>query len=164
MGIERVVVNASPLIALLGIGQESLLPGLFGEVSVPRAVLLEIAAGGAKDPNAARLGSLVWAKEVTPVAVPESVQGWGLGRGESEVLAIAAQAAGTWAVLDDLAARRCARFLGVPVLGTGKILVLAKHQGLIASVREQIDRLLRADFRLSGRLIDRLLRAAGEAQ
>jgi predicted nucleic acid-binding protein len=164
MGIERVVVNASPLIALLGIGQESLLPGLFGEVSVPRAVLLEIAAGGAKDPNAARLGSLVWAKEVTAVAVPESVQGWGLGRGESEVLAIAAQAVGTWAVLDDLAARRCARFLGVPVLGTGKILVLAKHQGLIGSVREQIDRLLRADFRLSGRLIDRLLRAAGEEQ
>jgi predicted nucleic acid-binding protein len=164
MGIERVVVNASPLIALLGIGQESLLPGLFGEVCIPRAVLLEIAAGSATDPNAARLGSLAWAKEVTAVAVPESVQGWGLGRGESEVLAIAAQAAGTWTVLDDLAARRCARFLGVPVLGTGKILVLAKHQGLIGSVREQINRLLRADFRLSGRLIDSLLRAAGEAQ
>ena len=32
MAGEPVVVNASPLIALLGIGQEGLLPALFGEV------------------------------------------------------------------------------------------------------------------------------------
>ena len=84
MGIERVVVNASPLIALLGIGQESLLPGLFGEVSVPQAVLRrDCGRGRAKDPNAARLASLAWAQEVTTARVPESVQGWGLGRGES---------------------------------------------------------------------------------
>lgn len=130
----------------------------------PKRCFIEIAAGATKDPNAARLASLPWAQAVTTARVPESVQGWGLGRGESEVLAIATETTGTWAILDDLAARRCARFLGVPVVGTGKILVLAKHQGLIGSVREQIDRLLSANFRLSERLIERLLREAGEVQ
>lgn len=35
MGTEPVVVNASPLIALLGIRQEGLLPAPFGEVYAP---------------------------------------------------------------------------------------------------------------------------------
>lgn len=162
MGAESVVVNASPLIALLGIRQEGLLPALFGEVYAPRAVLAEVRAGASKDPNSARLESLHWLRPVDAVEVPESVLGWGPGRGESEVLAVAAQTLGSRAVLDDLAARRCARFLGVRVLGTGMVLVLAKQRGLIASVREQIDRLVAADFRLSDPLIDRLLTAAGE--
>lgn len=110
----------------------------------------------------ARLKSLHWLRPVDGVEVTESVQGWGLGRGESEVLAVAVQIPGARAVLDDLAARRCARFLGVRVLGTGKVLVLAKQRGLIESVREQIERLVSADFRLSERLIGRLLTAAGE--
>jgi len=124
---DAVVVNASPLIALLGIGEERLLPALFGEVYVPRAVLEEVGAGGAKDPNASRLWSLHWLRGAEASTIPESVQGWGLGRGESAVLALAAQIPGARAVLDDLAARRCARFLGVPVLGTGKVLVLASN-------------------------------------
>ncbi len=162
MGTEAVVVNASPLIALLGIDQEGWLPALFKEVYVPQAVLTEVVAGAAKDPNAARLDVLPWLRAVEAVAIPDSVQGWGLGHGESAVLALAAQAPGTRALLDDLAARRCARFLGVPVIGTGKVLVLAKQRGLILSIREQIDRLVAASFRLSERLIAQLLTAAGE--
>ena len=46
MATDAVVVNASPLIALLGIGEERLLPALFGEVYVPRAVLEEVGARG----------------------------------------------------------------------------------------------------------------------
>jgi predicted nucleic acid-binding protein len=57
MASERAVVNASPLIALLGIGQEALFPALFEEVSTPRAVLAEVEAGRGKDPNAGRLST-----------------------------------------------------------------------------------------------------------
>lgn len=138
------------------------MPALFGEIHVPMAVLTEVGAGGAKDPNVSRLGSFQWLRAVEAVTIPESVHGWGLGRGESEVLAVAAQMPGARAVLDDLAARRCARFLGVGVLGTGKVLVLAKQRGLIPSVPAQIERLVAADFRLSERLIAHLLTAAGE--
>jgi predicted nucleic acid-binding protein len=162
MSNERAVVNASPLIALMGIGQEGLLPELFTEVMVPTAVLREIRAGLDKDPNAARLDSLDWMRPVSVGEIPESILGWTLGRGESEVLTHAAETVGAWAVLDDLAARRCARSIGVRVIGTGRILVLAKRNGLISSVKEQVDRLMQADFRLSDRLIGMLLHEAGE--
>jgi hypothetical protein len=85
---------------------------------------------------AIRMSTLSWLRVVRGPAIPESIQGWGLGRGESEVLALALQQTGARAVLDDLAARRCARFLGVPVVGTGKLLVLAKRQALLSSARE----------------------------
>lgn len=46
---------------------------------------------------------------------------------------------------------------GIPVIGTGKVSVLAKQRGLILSVRKQIDRLVAASHRLSERLIAQLL-------
>jgi predicted nucleic acid-binding protein len=158
---ERVVVNASPMVALLGIGQEGLLPALFDDVLIPEAVREEIEAGREKDANADRLATLTWLRTAPAATIPESVQGWGLGRGESSVLAIAAEM-GCRPILDDLAARRCARFLGLTVIGTGRLLVLAKQRGLIGSVREPLDRLAAQGFRMSGQLIAKLLDAADE--
>jgi predicted nucleic acid-binding protein len=160
---ERIVVNASPMIALLGLGREDLLPALFDEVLIPEAVLGEIDAGRAKDANVSRLASLAWVKAAPAVPIPESVQAWGLGGGESSVLAVAVAEAGCPAMLDDLAARRCARFLGLTVMGTGRLLVLAKQRGLIGSVREQLDLLTAQGFRLSQRLVLKLLQEAREA-
>lgn len=159
---ERVVVNASPMIALLAIGQEGLLPMLFDDVLIPEAVRKEIEAGRLKDANVRRLATLTWLKLAPAAPIPESVQGWGLGRGESSVLAVAAAETGCRAILDDLAARRCARFLGLSVMGTGRVLVMAKQHGLIGSVRDPIDRLTAHGFRLSERLIAKLLHDARE--
>ena len=159
---DRVVVNASPMIALLGIGQEGLLEKLFDVVCIPAAVIAEIEAGRETDTNVERLSRLSWLQQVDTPVIPDSVQGWGLGRGESSVLAVACAEPDCHAVLDDLAARRCARFLGLTVLGTGALLVLAKQRGLIGSVRGQLDRLTDHGFRLSERLIEKLLHAAGE--
>lgn len=158
---DRVVVNASPLIGLLRIKREDLLPALFEEVFIPTAVRDEIAAGRFKDPNAARLGGLSWAKTPPDESIPEVVLTWALGRGESSVLA-SAQRLGAIAVLDDLAARRCARFLGVSLCGTGRILVMAKQGGLIPSVKEDLQKLCNSGFRLSDRLVAKLSADAGE--
>ncbi len=160
---ERVVINASPLIALLAIRHEGLLPALFAEVMLPVAVREEIEAGRGKDPNVVRLDGLAWPVVMPAEPVPETVLGWGLGRGESSVLALAHRI-GCTAVLDDLAARRCARFLGVPVLGTGRLLTLAKQRDLIPSVRGQLDQLRANGFRLSERLVARLLAESGETE
>jgi len=116
---DRVVVNASPLIGLLRIKREGLLPALFEQVFIPTTVRDEIAAGRAKDPNAARLGGLSWSMTPPDESIPEAVLTWALGRGESSVLS-SAHRLGAIAVLDDLAARRCARFLEVPLCGTGR--------------------------------------------
>lgn len=160
---ERTVVNASPMIALLAIGREQLLPALFDAVLMPAAVRDEIMAGWAKDASADRLPGLDWLELRPDVPIPEAVLGWGLGRGESSVLAIAAAERECRPMLDDLAARRCARFLGIEPIGTGRVLVLAKQRGLLASVRAELDRLTARGFRLSASLVNKLLTAAAEA-
>jgi predicted nucleic acid-binding protein len=99
---------------------------------------------------------------VTVKDIPQSILAWDLGRGESEVLAHAKGVEDCAAVLDDRAARHCARAVRVRVLGTGKILVLAKQRGLIPSVKAEIEHLTAAEFRLSDALIQKLLAEAGE--
>ncbi len=55
MLIERVVVNASPLIILFRGHLESLLPGLFSEICIPVAVWSEVTGGGYRDESVSGL-------------------------------------------------------------------------------------------------------------
>ncbi len=64
MPINRVVVNASPLICLFQSGLANLLPALFTEVIVPEEVCHEILAQGKRDFAAQGLPSTDWLKRV----------------------------------------------------------------------------------------------------
>ncbi len=66
------------------------------------------------------------------------------------------------AILDDRAARRCATVMQIPTMGTGAILILAKQVGLIASIKPSLDALQKVGLYLSERLIQQLLKKAGE--
>ena len=59
-------------------------------------------------------------------------------------------------------ARRCAQTLGIPMFGTGGLLVLAKRRGLLRSVDEAITKLRSAGLWLSDELVQILLAQAGE--
>ncbi|HHB13121.1 MAG TPA: DUF3368 domain-containing protein [Chromatiales bacterium] len=162
MPVSRVVVNASPLICLYRAGLQTLLPQLSETVLVPDAVWEEILRGPENDPAARGLRHAPWITRVSVPSIPTQILAWDLGRGESEVLAFAASVQDCHAVVDDAAARRCAKALGIPILRTGAILVLAKQRGLISSVSEAIGDLQRAGLWVS-EPIARLLRAqAGE--
>jgi predicted nucleic acid-binding protein len=50
MPIDRIVVNASPLIALFRIERATLLPDLFRKIVVPAPVWEEVVGGGYADP------------------------------------------------------------------------------------------------------------------
>jgi predicted nucleic acid-binding protein len=70
---------------------------------------------------------------------------------------------GWTAILDDGAARRCARSFGVPIKGTLAIVILAKQQGLILSAAEVLRELLNNGFRLDKAIIrEALARTVGE--
>lgn len=161
MPIERIVVNASPLIVLLRSGQASLLPQLFREIVIPKAVWHEVVAGGHLDQAASALQAALWAKP-TPVVLSPRLTVWNLGVGESTVLTFALENPAYRAVLDDRAARRCARTLGINILGTGGVLVLAKRRGLLQSVEDGLNRLQQAGLWLSPEIVNLLLKEAGE--
>lgn len=103
-----------------------------------------------------------WAKRVEVATVAPAILAWNLGQGESEVLSVALNQSGYRAVIDDAAARRCARTLQVPMLGTGGVLVLAKRRGLIPSVESSLQELRDAGLWLSDEIVALLVQQAGE--
>ena len=90
------VVNASPLIALAHAKKLELLEKLPSELVVPEAVVDEILAG--PDDPARRALVSGWGPR-RAATVPERVAEWGLGKGESAVLALALELDAT-AMLD----------------------------------------------------------------
>jgi len=155
---ERWVVDASPLIALGSIGRLTLLTSLADEVVVPEAVAHEVLQVADEAAHAFSGSSI---RRVT-VKIDDLVRNWGLGPGETAVLSFANQTSGFVAILDDLAARRCAHALGIHVRGTLGITLLAKARGKLASVGRVLDELRDAGFHLSPELVAAALSSAGE--
>ncbi len=161
MRIEVVAINASPLIALFRSAQADLLPRLFNRIVVPDVVWQEVVVEGHDDAAARGLVGQNWPVRDNP-PVSQRIADWNLGTGETSVLSYALAHPPVRAVIDDAHARRCARTLGIPMLGTGGILLLAKRRGLLPSVTLGLDRLQGAGLWLSDELIELLKTQAGE--
>lgn len=84
------------------------------------------------------------------------------GPGEREAISLAHELGGYEVILDDLAARRLAGALGLPVTGTLGVLILAKRRGLVPAIRPLMDALVAVKFRLGPNLYRQLLARAGE--
>ncbi len=108
MRIEKVVVNSSPLIVLFRSGQADLLPQLFTDIVVPELVYQEVLAGRMDDAAKMALPQIPWINR-KKVEITLPVAAWNLGNGESAVFSFAMKESGYRAVVDDLAARRCAQ-------------------------------------------------------
>jgi len=160
MPIDRVVINASPLIVLFKSGQAELLPQLFNEILIPQAVWEEVTTSK-NDIASQKLPIVSWARSIQ-VSIHPSIATWDLGAGESTVLSFALENPGYRAMIDDSAARRCARALRIATLGTGGALVLAKRRGLIESVEDRLRWLQDEGLWLSEEVINLLKQQAGE--
>ncbi|MGH9938093.1 MAG: DUF3368 domain-containing protein [Blastocatellia bacterium] len=156
------MVNSSPLITLCKSNQEDILPKLFSEIVVPAAVWEEVLAGGASDPAAQRLPNLNWARLEDFIGSSPLIQAWDLGAGESEVLTFALSNPEYLAVIDDTAARRCAKALNISVVGTVGIFVIAKRRNLITKAMPHIETLRDAGLWLADKLIEDLKQQLGE--
>ncbi|MDD5321590.1 MAG: DUF3368 domain-containing protein [Methylococcales bacterium] len=156
MLIDKVVINASPLITLFRADLHQLLPQLFPELLVPEAVWSEVVNRTYDDPATRGLPRSPWAQKVT-ATVDANVSLWGLGAGETAVLSLALSKPYYTAIIDDRAAKRCARVLQIPSIGTAGVIILAKRRGLIDSVEEALGKLSNAGLWLSEQLIEKLV-------
>lgn len=96
-------------------------------------VTSEILRRGRHDISARAIEQTGWLI-ITPVAhIPTAITEWGLGAGESSVLALAHP--GAEAIIDDLAGRKCAARLSIPVRGALGIVLIARNRGLIPKAR-----------------------------
>jgi predicted nucleic acid-binding protein len=107
---EKWIINASPVISLARVGQVELLARLPEQAALPQAVAEEISVAPEDDPARQALESGLF-KIVKAPSIPDTILAWDLGKGESAVLAYALAHRASVAILDDGAARRCARSL-----------------------------------------------------
>jgi predicted nucleic acid-binding protein len=150
------------LISLARVGQVELLTSLPKQTIVPRAVVEELFRAPEEDPARRAVEGGLFKIVETP-ASPSGILSWDLGPGETAVLSYVFTHRKWIAVLDDGAARRCARSLSLNITGTLAIVLLAKKCGLIDSAAEVLYDLRDADFRLDDTLIrEALARTVGE--
>lgn len=132
------------------------------QIVVPETVATEIEVRGQSDPTAQAISETSWLVVTQTPAIPTQIQSWGLGPGESSVLAWAHAHPGSEAIIDDLAARRCAAALHIPVRGTLGLVLIAKKRGQIPSARRILEQLRQSGMYLSDPVMDEALALVGE--
>jgi predicted nucleic acid-binding protein len=156
------IVNASPLVFLAREDLLEMLPQGGFDVLVPEAVIEEIRAHGLADPTVVAIGRVGWLAAVPAISIPTEVARWNLGPGESAVLALARAEPGAIVVIDDQGARRCARSLEIPLIGTLGLVLRAKREGRIPEARPVVERLRGSGMYLSDQVIKESLALVGE--
>jgi predicted nucleic acid-binding protein len=156
------VVNASPIILLAKVGLVDLLQQLGPAVVIPQAAVLEIQRRGLTDPAVQALAQANWLVSVDPGPIPPNVAAFGLGAGETAVLAYALANSGSGVIVDDQAARNVAAVLGIPSQGTLGVVVAAKMQGFIVAARPVVEQLRQQGMYLSDQVMNQALAKVGE--
>jgi predicted nucleic acid-binding protein len=85
-----------------------------------------------------------------------------LDKGESSAIALAIEQKDSLLIIDDYKGRKYAEHLGLKITGTLGILIEAKRNGHIKSVKEILNKIKKTDFRLSVALEQYTLEKAGE--
>ena len=158
---KTAIINASPLIFLSRSGHLELLTLFAEEIWVPEAVATEIQQRGSSDITAKAVYGTRWLITKATGTIPLAIAEWRLGAGESAVLALASEHR-LEAIIDDLAGRKCAASLSIPVRGTLGIVLAAKHRGHIPRARPVIEDMMQAGLYLSKSVLNQALRRVNE--
>lgn len=159
---EPAVINASPLIFLAGAGLTELTQLAGKPLFIPQAVVEEIEKFGPSDPAALAIKQMNWLQVVEAGQASAIIEHWDLGPGETAVLNWAYTHLGTTAIMDDLAARRCANSLKIPVRGTLGLILIAKRRGIIPAARPILEQLRDSGMYISDTVLNRALNTVGE--
>jgi len=161
-----VVSNSSPLINFARIGLLDLLTRLYGELTIPEAVWLEVVIHGVGQPGANEVKDAEWIKKkaVSNTQLVAALQ-QELDAGEAEAIALALEAGADLLLMDERLGRETARHLGLRCLGLIGVLVEAKQKSLIETVKPYLAALRDvAGFRISDDLYARVLQDVGEME
>lgn len=160
---EKWVINASPVILLAKAEVIQFLPQLCAELVVPQGVVDEVNSGSEADAGRAWLAG-PGGRFIHPApALAPALADWRGGRGEAEVISWALLWPDFTAVLDDSKARQLATRHAVPLLGSLRVIVIAKERGFLVAARPALERLRGAGAYVSDTLINRAIVLAGES-
>ena len=161
-----VVSDTSPIQGLAAIEQMDLLRAQFGDILIPPAVLAELKVEtGFRGVKAIREALKRGWLDVQAVQNVHLVRALGLelDQGESEAIALALEVNAPFVLLDEYDGRSKARALGLTTIGAVGILLRAKRDGNIQSLKEAMQALRReAGFFITEELYQQILAQADE--
>lgn len=161
--MPEVISDTSPLQYLHQAKCLDLLHILYRTVLIPEGVAEEILEGRSLGYALPDLAEIEWIR-ITPVPQRRTLLlATDLGKGEREVLSLAAERPEAMAILDDALARRMALHLGIRFTGTLGVLLRAKAAGHLEAIKPVVDRLQELGFRLDLRTRSAVLELAEEA-
>ncbi len=160
--MRKVVVNSTPLIVLCGIGRLDILQKLYQEIMIPTAVYQEVTA--IEDSACAQIKvSEKWihVHQIENYTEKKMYKAK-LHEGEVEVMILAQEKKADLLILDDNAAKKTAKYLGLTVTGTLGVLLKAKRQGIIDKIFPLLSELKKNGFYIDSTLENMVLEQAGE--
>ncbi|BAY39477.1 hypothetical protein NIES2111_38530 [Nostoc sp. NIES-2111] len=162
-----IVSDTSPITNLAAIGQLDLLRQLYSSVTIPKAVYDEMVSLDKVVPGTVEVQTLSWIKVQAIVdsqkvrEILESQDNIDLGEAEAIILSLEIKA--DLLLMDERRGRTVATNYGINITGLLGVLLQAKKQGLVSSIKPLIDQLItNADFRVSPQLYVLVLKSAQE--
>jgi len=160
----KIVSNSTPLIGLASIGRFKLLHDFFGEIIIAEAVYEETVTHGREKGGAKKeVASAKWIqtqKVKDRLAVDIMLEEMDLG--EVETIVLAKEISADYVLMDEKKGRRMLERLEIPKIGTIGILLRAKQEGVIKSLRPELEKLRQYGFSLDPSLFDEVIKQAGE--
>lgn len=158
-----IVADTTPLSELAKVGRLELLRDIFGIVIIPQEVYNEATVGNHPAATQVTLASWIEVQPVCDVQRVEALQAQtDLDLGECAAIVLAQELKADQLLIDDLDARKLAKSRGLQLIGTVGILLLAKEDGLIASVKDVMDELIANGMWIAERLYVDVLAIAQE--
>jgi len=125
-----VIADTSCFIVLSKIGELSLLRDVYGQVFTTVEIAIEFGEV---------LPDWVLVKSVSDNVRQQALERQ-IDRGEASAIAVALESPGSTVVLDDYKARKLAKSLGVSLTGTIGIVMRAKKNGIISSIKPILEK------------------------
>lgn len=158
-----IVINTSPLLALIAAtGNLNILRQLYEEVWVPYEVAEEIEAGGGFGFGKEEFSEAAWLKKCDQPTHLTPFLANALDKGEASVIQLALDRHIAIVCVDEAVGRRIARLSGLKVTGSIGILVRAKREGKLHSIKESLDRMETKGIWIGQRVKEIALREANE--
>ncbi|MFO7658516.1 MAG: DUF3368 domain-containing protein [Bacteroidales bacterium] len=151
-GSEIIISDTSCLIILYKIGELELLKALSGKVVITKTIKKEF---GKSLPD--------WIKIKSPSDNHyQHILEMDLDPGEASAIALSLETDNAILIIDDLKGRKVAERLGLRYSGTFGLILRAKQQGIVTSIRPTLNKIRETNFRFSESLYEIILKDAKE--
>lgn len=165
--MPEAISDSSTLIHITGIGRLEFLREFYEEILITPAVWKEVVEEGYSRPGALEVKesrNSGWIKVIAPTnkSVVRLLERE-LHKGEAETIALAIERRPEVVFLDEFEARKVANVYGLHMTGTIGILIRAKLESKVASLREELDKLRNeTGFWIGEEIYRRVLQAVEE--